>query len=111
MSSTQDYWSAHKPSWVAFPENPYPPYTQGAEEEWYQTHWLPFWSALGVSEREQYLAHWQATDEQRRLLLADTKLHTMSDAEREVDYIESMACSTNIKSKTWRQRLQSLFKN
>lgn len=55
------------PPWVAFPRlRPEAlPATQGAEEQWIDTQWRPFWRALDGAQRARYLDCWQASAEWR----------------------------------------------
>ncbi|WP_338641081.1 hypothetical protein [Burkholderia pyrrocinia] len=44
------------PPWIAYPElGPFAAYTQGEEEYWFITVWLPFWNSLSPSERDAYI--------------------------------------------------------
>ena len=83
MSAEASRWQAQVPPWVAFPDFPasgLPP-TQGAEEQWFDQEWRPFWTALGREEQQDYLDHWKADAEWREALTVFSMLFDGDAAE------------------------------
>ena len=58
------------PLWVPFPNNqPYGGWNQGAQQEYRNKTWNPFWEQLPDQDRLDYLTRWNATDDWREALL------------------------------------------
>lgn len=57
-------WLEQPPPWIVFPRmRPLEAAAdQGVQEAWVDQVWRPFWASLGATERDEYLAHWGASE-------------------------------------------------
>lgn len=99
MDKDESPWSKQVPPWVAFPAFPPSamPATQGAEEQWFDEQWRPFWLALNAQEQRNYLDYWQANSEWREAL--NLFFYRLDDYDPEEDLRESEAIAAERREK------------
>lgn len=100
------------PPWQLFPDmQPWQVAArQGVQEAWVDQVWRPFWAGLSPTQRDAYLAHWQASEPWQQAIRstfeADPGFDAAADLAESLRYREERAqADAAAHAPSWHQRL------